>query len=181
MVYIIYKRHHVWQTPISIRTDVSDGYLYDYQSSKYVKFSIFGRILKNIRPYDIRQQTQALASQFTDEVTFSPAFQLGFFAIVSRFIRLLSSIIYKGHRLNHRTVGETTAVQRDGLTVALGVHVVVVHTRTTPVNDKTTPDRLLKTRQWTVEVDRCIGEISVSNRSKIPRFTEAPSIKDELL
>jgi hypothetical protein len=40
----------------------------------------------------------------------------------------------------------TTAVQRDGLTVALGVHVVVVHTRTTPVNDKTTPDRLLKTR-----------------------------------
>ena len=86
------------------------------------------------------------ASQFTDEVTFSPAFQLGFFAIVSRFIRLLSSIIYKGHRLNHRTVGETTAVQRDGLTVALGVHVVVVHTRTTPVNDETTPNRLLKTR-----------------------------------
>ena len=30
----------------------------------------------------------------------------------------------------------TTAVQRDGLTVALGVHVVVVHTRTTPVNDE---------------------------------------------
>jgi|SaaInlV_125m_DNA_1040241.scaffolds.fasta_scaffold31435_1 hypothetical protein len=55
MVYIIYKRPHVWQTPISIRTDVSDGYLYDYQSSKYVKFSIFGRILKNIRPDDIRQ------------------------------------------------------------------------------------------------------------------------------
>ena len=38
MVYIIYKRPHVWQTPISIRTDVSDGYLYDYQSSKYVIF-----------------------------------------------------------------------------------------------------------------------------------------------
>jgi hypothetical protein len=40
----------------------------------------------------------------------------------------------------------TTAVQRDGLTVALGVHVVVVHTRTTPVNDKAMPSRLLKTR-----------------------------------
>ena len=40
----------------------------------------------------------------------------------------------------------TTAVQRDGLTVALSVHVVVVHTRTTPVNDKATPSRLLKTR-----------------------------------
>ena len=44
MVYIIYKRPHVWQTPISIRTDVSDGYLYDYQSSKYVRFSLLGRI-----------------------------------------------------------------------------------------------------------------------------------------
>ena len=32
-----------------------------------------------------------LASQFTDEVTFSPTFQPGFFAIVSRFIRLLIS------------------------------------------------------------------------------------------
>jgi hypothetical protein len=40
----------------------------------------------------------------------------------------------------------TTAVQRDGLTIALGVHIVVVHTRTTPVNDETTPSRLLKTR-----------------------------------
>ena len=40
----------------------------------------------------------------------------------------------------------TTAVQRDGLTVALGVHVVVEPTRMTPVNEETTPSRLLKTR-----------------------------------
>ena len=40
----------------------------------------------------------------------------------------------------------TPAVQRDGLTIALSVHVVVVHTRTTPVNDETTPSRLLTTR-----------------------------------
>ena len=40
----------------------------------------------------------------------------------------------------------TTAVQRDGLTVALDVQLVVELTRTTPVNDETTPSRLLKTR-----------------------------------
>jgi hypothetical protein len=74
-----------------------------------------------------------------------------------------SSIILKSHRLNHRAVGEchlslannnvrrlsvlwTTAVQRDGLTVALDVQLVVELTRTTPVNDETTPSRLLKTR-----------------------------------
>ena len=39
----------------------------------------------------------------------------------------------------------TTAVQRDGRTVALGVHVVVVHTPTTRVNDDTTPSHLRKT------------------------------------
>ena len=44
------------------------------------------------------------------------------------------------------SVLSTTAVQRDGLVVALGVHVVVVHTHTTPANDTTTPSRLLKTR-----------------------------------
>ena len=36
------------------RTDVSDGYLYDYLSSKYVNFSIFGRILKKLRPISVR-------------------------------------------------------------------------------------------------------------------------------
>ena len=51
----------------------------------------------------------------------------------------------------------TTAVQRDGLVVALGVHVVVVLTRTTFVNDE---DAVVD-----VEVDRCIDEISASNLS----------------
>ena len=40
----------------------------------------------------------------------------------------------------------TTAVQQDGLVVALSVHVVVVQTHTATVIDKTTPGRLLKTR-----------------------------------
>ena len=44
------------------------------------------------------------------------------------------------------SVLSTTVVQRDGIVVALGVHVVVVRTRKTPANDKTTPGRLLKTR-----------------------------------
>ena len=44
------------------------------------------------------------------------------------------------------SVLSTTAVQPDGLVVALGVRVVVVRTHTTPVNDETTPSRLLKTR-----------------------------------
>ena len=85
---------------------------------------------------------------------------------MSRFIRLLISgepdHLQRIDKITVRSVSDTlsltnnyvqrlsvlwtTAVQRDGLTVALGVHVVVVHTRTTPVNDKTTPDRLLKTR-----------------------------------
>ena len=39
----------------------------------------------------------------------------------------------------------TTAVQRDGPTVAPGVHVVVVHTPTTHVSDDTTPNHLRKT------------------------------------
>ena len=39
----------------------------------------------------------------------------------------------------------TTAAQRDGRTVALGVHVVIVHTPTTHVNDDTTPSHLRKT------------------------------------
>jgi hypothetical protein len=105
-------------------------------------------------------------SQFTDEVTFSPTFQPCFFAIVSRFIRLLISgepdHLQRIDKITVRSVSDTlsltnnyvqrisvlwtTAVQRDGLTVALGVHVVVVHTRTTPVNDETTPSRLLTTR-----------------------------------
>ena len=51
----------------------------------------------------------------------------------------------------------TTAVQRDGLVVALCVHVVVVLTRTTFVNDE---DAVVD-----VEVDRCIDEISASNLS----------------
>jgi hypothetical protein len=48
--------------------------------------------------------------------------------------------------VRHLSVLWTTAVQRDGLTVALGVHLVVEHTRTTPVNEETTSSRLLKTR-----------------------------------
>ena len=45
------------------------------------------------------------------------------------------------------SVLSTTAVQRVGLVVALGVRLVVVHTPTTHVNDEdTTPSRLLKTR-----------------------------------
>ena len=47
------------------------------------------------------------------------------------------------------SVLSTTAVQPDGLVVALGVRVVVVRTHTTPANDETTPSRLLKTRQCT--------------------------------
>jgi hypothetical protein len=107
-----------------------------------------------------------LVSSLTNEVTFSPTFQPGFFAIVSRFIRLLISgepdHLQRIDKITVRSVSDTlsltnnyvqrisvlwtTAVQRDSLTVALGVHVVVVHTRTTPVNDKATPSRLLKTR-----------------------------------
>ena len=63
----------------------------------------------------------------------------------------------------------TTAVQRDGLVVALGVHVVVVLTRTTFVNDE---DAVVD-----VEVDRCIDEISASNLNYSPFFTEALSIR----
>ena len=48
--------------------------------------------------------------------------------------------------LRRLSVLATTAVQRDGLVIALGVHVVVVHIRMTPVNDETTPSCLLKTR-----------------------------------
>jgi len=74
-----------------------------------------------------------------------------------------SLIIFKKHILIHRTVGDdtllltnnsvrrlsilsTTAVQRGGLVVALGVHVVVVHTPMTHVKDDTTPRCLLTTR-----------------------------------
>ena len=49
----------------------------------------------------------------------------------------------------------TTAAQRDGLTVAVGVHVVVVHTRTTPVNDETTPSRLPKMAWRRIIVRMC--------------------------
>ena len=63
----------------------------------------------------------------------------------------------------------TTAVQRDGLVVALGVHVVVVLTRTTFVNDE---DAVVD-----VEVDRCIDEDSASNLNYSPFFTEALSIR----
>ena len=44
------------------------------------------------------------------------------------------------------SVLSTTAVQPDGLVVALGVRLVVVHTRKTHVSDKTTLTCLLKTR-----------------------------------
>ena len=58
----------------------------------------------------------------------------------------------------------TTAVQRDGLTVALDVHLVVELTRTTPVNENdakpSSEDAVVD-----VEVDRCIDEISASNLS----------------
>jgi uncharacterized membrane protein len=51
----------------------------------------------------------------------------------------------------------TTTGQHEVLIVALGVHVVVVLTRTTFVNDE---DAVVD-----VEVDRCIDEISASNLS----------------
>ena len=105
-------------------------------------------------------------SQVTDEVTFSPHSNQPVFLRSSRFIRLLISgepdHLQRIDKITVRSVSDTlsltnnyvqrlsvlwtTAVQRDGLTVALSVHVVVVHTRTTPVNDKATPSRLLKTR-----------------------------------
>ena len=40
----------------------------------------------------------------------------------------------------------TTAVQRDGLTIALSVHVVVVRTCTPPLNEEATASRLLEAR-----------------------------------
>ena len=40
----------------------------------------------------------------------------------------------------------TPAVQRDGLTIALSVHVVVVHTCTPPLNEEATASRLLEAR-----------------------------------
>ena len=44
------------------------------------------------------------------------------------------------------SVLSTTAVQPDGLVVALGVHLAVVHTRKTHVRYKTTLTCLLRTR-----------------------------------
>jgi len=102
--------------------------------------------------------------KFTDEVTFSPTFRPGFFAIsfIVFWIWWRARSFSKGDKFIVRSVSDTlflinnyvrrlsvlstTAVQRDGLVVALGVHVVVVRTRKTPANDKTTPGRLLKTR-----------------------------------
>ena len=40
----------------------------------------------------------------------------------------------------------TPAVQRDGLTIALSVHVVVVHTCMPPLNEEATASRLLDAR-----------------------------------
>ena len=40
----------------------------------------------------------------------------------------------------------TPAVQRDGLTIALSVHVFVVHTCTPPLNEEATASRLLEAR-----------------------------------
>ena len=75
-----------------------------------------------------------------------------------------SSILCKSHRLNNRTVVIctllqtnktlrrlpclwTTIVLQDIVIVALGVHVVVVLTRTPLVNEESTPRRLL-VRRW---------------------------------
>ena len=85
---------------------------------------------------------------------------------MSRFIRLLISgepdHLQRIDKITVRSVSDTLsltnnyvrrlfvlrtpAVQRDGLTIALSVHVVVVHTRTPPLNEEATPSRLLKTR-----------------------------------
>ena len=56
------------------------------------------------------------------------------------------SVTLANNNVQRLSVLWTTAVQRDGLTVALDVQLVVELTRTTPVNDETTPSRLLKTR-----------------------------------
>ena len=62
----------------------------------------------------------------------------------------MSDTLFLNNYVRRLSVLWTTAVQRDGPTVALGVHAVVVHTPATHVNDDTTPSRFLKTRLWTV-------------------------------
>ena len=73
----------------------------------------------------------------------------------------------------------TTAAQRDGLTVAVGVHVVVVHTRTTPVNDETTPSRLPKRRWYSSKLTDVSMKVRLQTFNYSPSFTEALSIKKE--
>ena len=73
----------------------------------------------------------------------------------------------------------TTAAQRDGLTVAVGVHVVVVHTRTTPVNDETTPSRLPKRRWYSSKLTDVSMKVRLQTFNYSPSFTEALSIKTE--
>ena len=71
-----------------------------------------------------------------------------FSKVIDKFIvrSVRFSLFLTNNSLRRLSVVSTTAVQRDGRAVALGVHVVVVRTRTTHVNDKTTPSCLLKTR-----------------------------------
>jgi hypothetical protein len=74
----------------------------------------------------------------------------------------------------------TTAAQRDGITVAVGVHVVVVHTRTTPVNDETTPSRLPKRRWYSSKLTDVSMKVRLQTfKYYSPSFTEALSIKKE--
>lgn len=68
------------------------------------------------------------------------------------------------------------------LIVALGVHVLVILTRTPLVNKESTPWRLLEDAVVDVEIDRCVDENSASNYVLVallisPSFNEAPSIK----
>ena len=64
----------------------------------------------------------------------------------NNYCLLIVELFPKNNAVRRLSVLWTTAVQRDGFVVALGVHVVVFLTRTTLVNDETTPRRLLKTR-----------------------------------
>ena len=74
----------------------------------------------------------------------------------------------------------TATVQREVLIVALGVHGVVILTRTPLVNEKTTLTPSSEEAVVDVEVDRCIDENSASKLNCNPSFTEAASIKSLL-
>ena len=105
-------------------------------------------------------------SQFTDEVTFSNTFYPTIIwkchtytpsdssrarpfskAIDYITVRSVSDTLSLTNNYVRRLfVLRTPAVQRDGLTIALSVHVVVVHTCMPPLNEEATASRLLDAR-----------------------------------